>query len=187
LAGVLARAFDADPLLRWVALDDERRALRLLEGFTGMLRFHSRRLEETYTTDALEGVALWRAPGRLGDPLLDQLRLLPSIVAMVGLARLGTVSSALRIFERRHRHHAPDRHFYLLALGVDPSAQGRGVGSRLLRPVLDQCDERRVSAYLETVGDPNRRLYERHGFGVVERVAFEPAAMEVLLMRREPG
>jgi ribosomal protein S18 acetylase RimI-like enzyme len=186
LAGVLARAFEVDPLIGWVAKDDDRRALRLVHGFTGILRFHSRGLEETYTTDALEGVALWRSPGRLGDPLADQVRIIPSVVRMAGLERVGAVASAMRIFDQRHRHHMPRPHFYLLALGVDPPAQGQGIGSRLIRPVLERCDERNTPAYLETVGEPNQRFYERHRFAVVERVPLKPAGIEVCLMRRDP-
>jgi ribosomal protein S18 acetylase RimI-like enzyme len=186
LAGVLARAFEEDPLMRWLAKDDAERSIRIIDGFTGILRFHSRRLEETWTTSRLEGVALWRAPGRLGDRFLDQLRLLPSTIRMVGLERITEVSRALRVIEARHQRHVPGPHYYLLALGVDPAVQGHGIGGRLVQPVLEDCDDRGVTAYLETVGDPNRRFYERHGFDVVEALPFEPAGIQVLLMLRRP-
>ncbi|MFK4090291.1 GNAT family N-acetyltransferase [Kribbella sp. NPDC020789] len=50
-------------------------------------------------------------------------------------------------------------HFYL-----DPSLQGRGLGSAVLRHVLDTHDGPVRLNVLQ--GSPARRLYERHGFVV---------------------
>ncbi|MGW5154333.1 GNAT family N-acetyltransferase [Nonomuraea wenchangensis] len=51
-------------------------------------------------------------------------------------------------------------HFYL-----DPRAQGRGIGSAVLRELLERCDrEDAVVRLIVLQGSPARRLYERHGF-----------------------
>jgi GNAT superfamily N-acetyltransferase len=51
-----------------------------------------------------------------------------------------------------------------MLLGVTPERQGRGVGSALLRAVLDRADREGSPAYLEATSRRNRALYERHGF-----------------------
>jgi GNAT superfamily N-acetyltransferase len=53
-------------------------------------------------------------------------------------------------------------HFYLA-----PHHQGRGLGSAVLRTVLDRTDARRQTVALDVLrGSPARRLYDRHGFVV---------------------
>ena len=51
-------------------------------------------------------------------------------------------------------------HFYLA-----PHLQGSGIGSGVLRELLDGCDRSGVPVRLNVLqGSPARRLYERHGF-----------------------
>jgi GNAT superfamily N-acetyltransferase len=53
-------------------------------------------------------------------------------------------------------------HFYL-----DPRRQGRGLGSAVLRAVLEKIDTRGQTVSLNVLqGSAARRLYERHGFEV---------------------
>lgn len=45
------------------------------------------------------------------------------------------------------------------------SAYGSGIGSGVLRELLERCDRSGVSVRLNVLrGSPARRLYERHGF-----------------------
>ncbi|WP_406353067.1 GNAT family N-acetyltransferase [Streptomyces sp. NBC_00658] len=53
-------------------------------------------------------------------------------------------------------------HFYL-----DPRFQGRGLGSAVLRTLLDRVDAERVTVRLNVLrGSAAQRLYRRHGFTV---------------------
>jgi len=83
------------------------------------------------------------------------------------------------------RHHPHDRHLYLAVLGVDPGAQGSGVGSSLLAPGLELCDREGLAAYLETGKERNLAFYGRHGFEVTGQLTL-PRGPTVWLMRREP-
>ena len=65
---------------------------------------------------------------------------------------------------------AADACWYLPFMGVEPSAQGQGIGTRLLAAVLAQADRDQVPAYLEASCPENRRLYERHGFHTVREL-----------------
>jgi GNAT superfamily N-acetyltransferase len=51
-------------------------------------------------------------------------------------------------------------------LGTEPAAQGRGIGSELLRGTLEECDRTGTLAYLESSKEANIPFYERHGFRV---------------------
>ncbi|MER7385552.1 GNAT family N-acetyltransferase [Saccharopolyspora hirsuta] len=53
-------------------------------------------------------------------------------------------------------------HFYLA-----PRLQGSGIGSGVLRRLLERCDRGGTLVRLNVLqGSPARRLYERHGFAV---------------------
>jgi GNAT superfamily N-acetyltransferase len=60
------------------------------------------------------------------------------------------------------RLHPPYPHWYLETMGVDPAAQRKGLGGRLLKPVLEIADRARVDCYLETADHANVEYYGRH-------------------------
>lgn len=64
---------------------------------------------------------------------------------------------------RPHKKDAPRPHWYLLVLAVEPSLQGKGIGSSLLRPFLAECDKKRESVYLVTQNDANVAFYRKFG------------------------
>jgi GNAT superfamily N-acetyltransferase len=83
-------------------------------------------------------------------------------------------------------HHPVEPCFYLLAMGVEPERQGRGVGGRLLGTVTGRCDEASAPAYLEATSEDNRRLYERHGFATVAELRL-PQGPSLWPMWRDRG
>jgi ribosomal protein S18 acetylase RimI-like enzyme len=187
LAGVLARAFVRDPFYAYLAGEGSERTQRMRDGWTGILRFTSDDLSATYTTDDVAGVALWHPPGYGGAGFIASLRLLPSVLRLAGgFRRLRDVSKAIETLEERRAHHVPDPHFYLSALGVEPERQGEGIGTALMRPVLDRADDIDVPAYLETATGRNVLLYERQGFAVVEELTLPGTDIHGWLMRRRP-
>ncbi|HEX7195926.1 MAG TPA: GNAT family N-acetyltransferase [Candidatus Limnocylindria bacterium] len=184
LAATLARAFAQDPFYSFLAGDAPERSQRMRDGWTGILRFGSARLAETYTTDDHAGVALWIPPGHRGPTFFESLRLMPAVGRLAGWRRLRAVAKAISALEARHRHHVAEPHFYLSALGVEPERQGEGIGTALMTPVLERCDRDRTPAYLETATGRNVLLYERLGFDVVEELTLPNTDVHGWLMLR---
>jgi ribosomal protein S18 acetylase RimI-like enzyme len=184
MAATLARAFAHDPFYSFLAGDAPERNQRMRDGWSGILRFGSAHLAETYTTDDHAGVALWIPPGHGGPSIVDSLRMMPAIGRLAGWRRLPKVTSAIGALEARHRHHAPQPHFYLSALGVEPERQGEGVGTALMKPVLERCQADGIPAYLETATARNVLLYERLGFVVVEELTLPDTDVHGWLMLR---
>lgn len=98
------------------------------------------------------------------------------------LPHIARSTRAVREIERRHPV-AP--HFYLSVVGTEPKKQGEGIGSALLLPTLQRCDETGTAAYLESSKESNLRFYARHGFAVRERIEL-PDGPPLWLMWREP-
>ena len=66
------------------------------------------------------------------------------------------------------RHDPLDQHWHLGPVGVLPSHQGEGIGTKLLSRFCQEVDACLSPAYLETDTDKNVRFYERFGFEVVK-------------------
>ena len=64
-------------------------------------------------------------------------------------------------------HEPKNQHWHLGPIGILPSHQGLGIGSRLMKRFCREVDACRAEAYLETDVDKNVRFYEKFGFQVV--------------------
>lgn len=183
VAEAMARAFYDDPVVAHCLPGPARRMRRLERGFELFLRRTYLRHDKTFTTDGLGGGALWLPPGEWKLGGLETLRLLPAMARCYG----ADVLRVLRVFDFLEKRHPEEPHWYLGFLGVDPDLQGRGIGSALMQPVLARCDRDRVPAYLEASTERNRRLYERHGFELVEEIRLPGGGPPMWRMWREAG
>lgn len=180
---VLTRAFANDPLIRWAVRADDQREAAYLRLFDLFVRRLSLPYGDVYTTSSRDGVALWIPPGCWHQGALDQVRQLPDWLAIVGIRRVPHVFAALNTLLGRHPR---EPHYYLPFVAVDPSQQGRGIGSALLKPILGRCDEMQVGAYLENTNARNLVFYERLGFGVLEVLVLALSGPTVWRMWRPP-
>ncbi len=77
----------------------------------------------------------------------------------------------------------------LLAVAVDPSCQGRGVGRQLVGAFLDEVGNRGLEAAHVVVGADNTgavSLYERAGFVTVDRFELHPGTESLLMQWDSP-
>jgi GNAT superfamily N-acetyltransferase len=184
---LLSRAFVDDPVWRAVFPDDQRRPAALASMFRALVRVH-RYSGRALTTPTLQGVALWRPPGR-GMRAVDTLRsgfAMPRAVAGFTAAERSRLLATLRQFEGRRALLVPRPHWYLEVIGVDPTHQGLGCGTALVSVVLDEADAAGAPAYLETETEANVQFYERLGFEVAERHIARAVDCPVWLMVRQP-
>jgi GNAT superfamily N-acetyltransferase len=75
--------------------------------------------------------------------------------------------------------------WYLSIVAVDPAAQGRGFGRKLLEPTLAEADRMGAASYLETFSLRNVSFYERLGFATKARFLEPTTGAEYAVMVRE--
>jgi GNAT superfamily N-acetyltransferase len=182
VAAVLARAFYDDPLQVWALPDDETRQGRLEAMFALQIRYASLPFGESYLDSSGSCVALWAPPPGLIEPDAESIAGLAPLADILGEG-LGRLRLA---FETMQTVHPRVPHFYLQGVGTDPPAQGHGLASAVLRPVLARCDAQRVPAYLESTKERNVGFYERHGWEVTDVVHVPSGGPPLWLMWREP-
>ncbi|WP_131742941.1 GNAT family N-acetyltransferase [Actinomadura roseirufa] len=187
ISALLGRAFDDDPLWRWIVPDDATRVRRLAGLFDLSLRvLHLSHggSEAAGRGTAVEAAALWDPPGHWRVPMWQQLRQLVPLFGVLGRR----VPATLRTLGEIEEHHPREPHWYLAVLGTDPVAQGNGLGGALLRSRLERCDADGLPAYLESSKERNVPYYERFGFRVTRELALSGRGCPpIWLMWREPG
>jgi ribosomal protein S18 acetylase RimI-like enzyme len=175
VAATLAAAFQDDPVFVWWIPDATRRRAILPAYFGAVARSYVA-TGVVQATDELACAAVWGLPGVEEDEELG-----PAVVA----AAEEHTDRLFEIVGLMEEAHTSEPHRYLFFLGTRPEHRSRGLGSALLRPVLDACDAQGVPAYLEATSPRGAALYERHGFEVTGEIAL-PHGPRLQTMWREP-
>jgi ribosomal protein S18 acetylase RimI-like enzyme len=183
LAQTLANAFYDDPAIGWMVPNDERRRRVGPMGFTAWLEKIYLPKGSVYTDPDRKAAALWAPPGKWRMSVGVQLRLTPAMIRIVGFRRLPLIVKGLTMMDKEHPDDRP--HWYLAILGTDPEYQGKGLGSGVMKPVLDRCDAEGVGAYLESSKESNIPFYRRHGFEVTRELHL-PEGPPIWPMWRDP-
>lgn len=156
----LTAAFEADPPVRWMYPEQTE----YLRHFPTFLRAFGGVAMREGTFEATEGgAALWVSPGSAPD---DEA-IMAVVEASVPASRHEDVFA---VFEAMGHAHPAEPHWYLPVMGVVPERQGQGLGTALMRPVLERCDATGVMAYLEATTERSRALYSRLGFEQMDTI-----------------
>ncbi len=162
---VLTAAFFDDPLMAWVFPRAARRRGALRRLFEMEAEFFLRR-GLVWLSAEQQGAATWLAPGVPASLRLRTVaRHLPAWLAAGGPWHAVHV---LRAFALTERKHPKEPHYYLGSIGVEPAAQGQGLGGSLIEAMTERIDAEGMPTYLLSSNARNVPLYERHGFRVTE-------------------
>ncbi len=182
MAAQLARTFLDDPVTSHIFRNEARREAGLRAFFGTQMRADYLPFGGCYTTEGYSGSAIWAPAGKpLQTGLSGILTLLPVLPYVA--TNMRTTLRLLALMESKHPHQP---HWYLATLGTAVEQQGKGVGSALMRPVLDHCDAEGIPCYLESSKERNVPFYRRHGFEVVEEVPLPGDGPMLWTMWREP-
>jgi GNAT superfamily N-acetyltransferase len=182
VSAALAAAFQDDPVFRWIAPDDDRRAVMNREFFDLVVDVLAPQDDTWTTTGSPTGAALW-VP--YGHPAMSEERGEQFLAELVELC--GPYANRMtQVVALLDDHHPHEPHEYLWFLGVVPAAQGRGIGSGLMAPVLERADRAGLPAYLEATSPRSKVLYERHGFRATEAITIA-GAPPIWPMHRPPA
>lgn len=156
---MIVAAFREDPFVRWM-LPDEQRYDEAFSRLALQVAVQAIAHESASHTRDYVSAALWLPPGIETERSDWFLAAVPEMR-----------HEALMEIGRRMDEALPDQpHWHLRFLGTLPAAQGRGLGSDLLRETLVVCDTAHQAAYLESTSPRSRALYERHGFEVTTEI-----------------
>jgi GNAT superfamily N-acetyltransferase len=185
-SAVLARAFDDDPVFRYLYPAPRRRQWSTGSFLQAIVRDGLPFGEVWAAVDdgTVVGTAGWLPEGTYPPSRRRAVRQL--VAAWQALLTPHTFRDGLRYLTETEKLHPKEPHWYLAVIGVEPARQGEGLGGKLLAAVLGRLDTTGVPAYLETSTEGNVAWYRHHGFDVQREVRPAPAGPPVWTMWREP-
>ena len=77
--------------------------------------------------------------------------------------------------------------WYLYNLSIKKDAQGKGLASKLMKPMLGFCDDEKMVAYLETNKASNVGLYRHYGFDLMKEERIPKSPVTHYAMVRHPA
>ena len=185
LGQVLARAFQDDPVFRWLQPDADRRAATTPGFFAAMARHHflgGGGVEVAHSENGIGAATLWGPPGRWQQQPHEQVAMLPAVLR----AFRGRLGAARALSEEMKRNHPEEPHWYLAVIGSDPQVRGGGFGRALMLSRLERCDAEAAPAYLESSHPDNIPYYQRFGFELMGEFRAPGGGPSLWPMLRQP-
>ena len=139
-------------------------------------------------SEEMNGFAVWLPFGFTGNKTLPFIingglkLILHSGFGLIG--RLLTYENYAMNLKKQYTDHYD---WYLFNLSIKKDAQGKGIASKLMRPMLQFCDDERMVAYLETNKEPNVGLYQHFGFDLMKEEMIPKTPVMHYVMVRKPN
>ncbi len=172
----IVAAFVTDPMARFAypCPHDYLRAMPLVTREFGGGSFEH---GTAYVSADFCAAALWLPPGvHPNQEALEKV--------FRDTAKPEKLDDLLATFEKMDQWHPEEPLWYLPLIGVEPNAQGTGLGGVLMRHAVARCDQEGALAYLESSNPRNISLYERHGFEVMDEIQVGAGPLVTPMLRR---
>ena len=185
-AEVLATAFFDYPMFTLYFPDPKRRA-RSLSWYLGNVLNCALHYGEVYVTPEISGVLFYLPPGHTRITLREYMK----NGFLRTPFRLGFHNYVRSMDCERFVGDAQEKvmngrlHYYLWGLAVHPGQQQKGVGTSLMKPLLEKADLEKMPIYLETHNEKNVAYYQRMGFDMVYTDSIPKNKLQIWCMVRE--
>ena len=186
LAQVAADAYRDYPLHNWFTKGKyDEKASELLMKVT--LKSMSEDAIIYADSEEMNGFAAWVPFGFKGTEALPFLRQGGlKLFLYTGLGFVGRLLAYEKYAMNLKKEYTDNYDWYLFNLSIKKAAQGKGIASKLMRPMLQFCDDERMVAYLETNKETNVGLYRHYGFELMKEELIPKTPVTHYAMVRKP-
>ena len=186
LALVAADAYRDYPLHNWLTKGkyDEKASLLIMKI---SLKAMSEDAIIYADSEEINGFAAWLPFGFTGNktlPFLFNGGL--KLILHSGLGIIGRLLTYEKYAMNLKKEFTDNYDWYLYNLSIKKEAQGKGIASKLMRPMLNFCDDERMVAYLETNKQENVGLYQHYGFDLMREELIPKSPVTHYSMVRNP-
>jgi GNAT superfamily N-acetyltransferase len=182
-ARVIARAFHEDELNVHLYPDGETRARVAPLMFEALVRY-DQLFGQVDRLSEFAAVASWLRPGETETP---------ERLAQAGFGNLPdevpleTLDAVFGFIGRAIARAAPEPHWHLRLLGVEPESQGGGLGAVVMQRGLDRAADTGHAVLLETFAERTVPFYRRNGFEVIVDGVEPATGLRFWALRRAPS
>jgi ribosomal protein S18 acetylase RimI-like enzyme len=179
IGGITAEAFSQDPVNLWIF--GGTRAMPAVFGALARSVYLPRGTCHLIGDGA---AAMWCHSSANRE--LSLLPMLGLVASVMGTGAKGAVTRALGASAAMAQEHPKAAHLYLFTIGTRKASRGKGLGRRLMAPMLDAADRASLPCYLENSNPTNTGFYKSCGFEHVKLFEPGPDAPPLEAMWREP-
>ena len=138
-------------------------------------------------SEAINGFAVWLPFGFTGSKTLPFLiNGGVHLILYSGFGIIGRLLTYENYAMKLKKDFTENYDWYLYNLSIKKSAQGKGLATKLMFPMLQFCDDERMVAYLETNKESNVGLYRHYGFDLMKEEKIPNSSVTHYAMVREP-
>jgi ribosomal protein S18 acetylase RimI-like enzyme len=138
-------------------------------------------------SEEMNGFAAWLPFGFTGNkalPFLANGGL--KLILHSGFGIIARLSAFEKYAMNLKKEFTDNYDWYLFNLSIKRDAQGKGIASKLMRPMLQFCDDERMVAYLETNKAANVGLYQHYAFALMKEEQIPNTPVTHYAMVRHP-
>ncbi len=187
LAEIAANAYEDYPLHNWFTKGKyDKKASKILMEIT--LKTMTQDAIIYADSEEMNGFAAWIPFGFTGNkaiPFLKSGGL--KLILHSGFGIINRLSAYEKYAMNLKKEFTDHYDWYLFNLSVKQEAQGKGIASKLLRPMLQFCDDEKMVAYLETNKEKNVGLYQHYGFELKKEELIPKTTVMHYAMVRTPN
>ena len=186
LAEVAADAYKDYPLHNWFTKGKyDQKASKLIMQIS--LRTMSEDAVVYADSEEINGFAVWLPFGFTGSKTLPFLANGGmSLILHSGPGIIGRLLTYETYAMNLKKEFTDNYDWYLYNLSIRKDAQGKGIASKLMRPMLQFCDDERMVVYLETNKESNVGLYQHYGFELMKEEQIPKSTVTHYAMVRNP-
>ena len=138
-------------------------------------------------SEEINGFAVWLPFGFTGSKTLPFLMSGGlSLILHSGLGIIGRLLTYETYAMNLKKEFTENYDWYLYNLSIKKDAQGKGIASKLMHPMLQFCDDERMVTYLETNKEANVGLYRHYGFDLMKEELIPKSTVTHYAMVRKP-
>jgi len=163
---ILTLAFDQNKSVNYVVKQGDNRVDRIRQ-LMGYSFDYCKKFGEVYKSNDDNAFALILYPERKKTTFKSIVWDTQLATNVIGFSRVMQVLNREGLIKK---HHPKEPFAYLWFIGVDPAQQGKGIGSKLLKDVINMNEKKERPIYLETSVDKNLPWYKSFGFEIYQEL-----------------
>jgi ribosomal protein S18 acetylase RimI-like enzyme len=168
IADILTRSFIDNRSINYTVKQDKKREQRIRKLMEYSFEVCNM-FGDAFLTDDKKGCVLILMPDKKKTSLKSVMLDVKLILSVIGISN---VKKAMNREDAIKKVHPDELLYYLWFIGVQPSEQGKGIGSSLLNEVIREGRNKQRTVCLETSTLKNIPWYEKHGFEIYRELDF---------------
>jgi len=178
IVDILAESFNDNQSVNYIVKQDRKRSHRIrnLMAYSFDICYL---YGEVFLTENKSGCALILFPDKKRNNLKTILLDIKLIVSCIGISNIKKAMNR----ESKIKELQPKKlMYYLWFIGVDPDQRNMGIGSTLIKEVIEEAHSKQRPVYLETSTLKNIPWYEKFGFKIYNELDL---SYQLFFMKKE--